>query len=93
KKKDELAEKSTVEIASQMTGDWEKLKESQQTIAELKGEQEVVKGKMDEINTAMGKLGTSPEDDQKRKMWQATLKTLQGEYDGLGKKINSAGKE
>lgn len=93
KKKDELAEKSTVEIASQMTGDWEKLKESKQTIAELKGEQEIVKGKMDEINTAMGKLGTSPEDDQKRKMWQATLKTLQGEYDGLGKKINSAGKE
>lgn len=93
KRKDKLAEKSTVEIVSQMTGDWEKLETSKQTIAELKGEQDNVKKKMNEIEEAMGKLGTSPEDDQKRKMWQATLKTLQGEYDGLGKKINTAGKE
>ncbi|HHB2481325.1 TPA: phage tail tape measure protein [Bacillus cereus] len=93
KRKDKLAEESTIDIASRMTGDWDKLEKSKQTIAELKGEQDNVKKKMDEIEKAMGNLGTSPEDDQKRKMWQATLKTLQSEYDGLGKKINTAGKE
>lgn len=93
RKKDELAQKSTVEIASQLTGDWEKLEKSKQTIAELKGEQDVVKGKMDEIQGAMQKLGNTPEDEAQRTRLQATLKTLQTEYDGLGKKINSAGKE
>ncbi|MGE6347852.1 phage tail tape measure protein [Bacillus mycoides] len=93
RKKDELAEKSTVEIASQLTGDWDKLEKSKQTISELKGEQDVVKGKMDEIQGAMSKLGNTPEDEAQRTRLQATLKTLQTEYDGLGKKINSAGKE
>lgn len=93
RKKDELAQKSTVEIASQLTGDWERLEKSKQTIADLKQEQDIVQGKMTQIQGAMLKLGNTPEDEAQRTRLQATLKTLQSEYDGLGKKIESAGKE
>ncbi|MFC9727566.1 phage tail tape measure protein [Bacillus cereus] len=93
KRKDKLAEESTIDIASRMTGDWEKLEQSKKTLDELQAQQDITKGKMEEIQKAMSNLGNSPEDDAKRKMWQASLKTLQGEYDELGQKINIAGKE